>query len=237
MVEIFGGWGRIRTWINKRIRINSTSLFAGEDSGKVTTGGFNNFVGYRAGYTNISGFANNFMGYRAGYSNTGGDYNNFMGYASGYSNISGHSNNFQGYNSGYANTSGHSNNFMGFNAGYSNTIGIANNFVGYKAGFSNVSGNSNVFLGYQAGYYETGSSKLFIDDLHRADEADGRIKALIYGIFDAATANQLLRINGILQLTEIKNGATQAGAGAAANEVWKTNGHATLPDNVLMIGV
>lgn len=42
---------------------------------------------------------------------------------------------------------------------------------------------------------------------------------------------------GTIKITNIKSGATQAAAGAAADEVWKTNGHATLPDNVLMIGV
>jgi len=41
----------------------------------------------------------------------------------------------------------------------------------------------------------------------------------------------------VVFIESIKSGATQAGAGAAANEVWKTSGHATLPDNVLMIGV
>jgi hypothetical protein len=40
-----------------------------------------------------------------------------------------------------------------------------------------------------------------------------------------------------LLLTSIKSGATQAGAGAAANELWKTSSHVTLPDNVIMIGV
>ena len=35
----------------------------------------------------------------------------------------------------------------------------------------------------------------------------------------------------------VKSGATQAAAGAAADEIWKTASHATLPDNVLMIGV
>ena len=109
--------------------------------------------------------------------------------------------------------------------------------MGRAAGHSCTTGHSNNFLGYAAGYYETGDYKLFIDVLARANEADGRVKALIYGVFDAATADQLLRINGILEITTIKNGATQAGAGAGANEVWKTNGHATLPDNVLMIGV
>jgi hypothetical protein len=246
MVEIFGGWGRIRTWINKRIRIDNSSLFVGENAGKVTTGQHNTFVGAESGLANIAGHSNSFLGFRAGLANISGHSNSFlgyqvgrynMGYLSGYSNTTGHSNNFMGFMTGYANTTGHSNSFMGLETGVANRDGIANVFLGYKAGYSNVSGNSNVFLGYQAGYYETGSSKLFIDNLHRANEADGRIKALIYGIFDAATANQILRINGILQLPVIKNGATQVGAGAAANEVWKTTGHATLPDNVLMIGV
>ena len=40
-----------------------------------------------------------------------------------------------------------------------------------------------------------------------------------------------------LAITTIKSGATQGAAGASANEIWKTNGHATLPNNVLMIGV
>ena len=40
-----------------------------------------------------------------------------------------------------------------------------------------------------------------------------------------------------IKITTIKSGSTQANATAAANEVWKTNGHASLPDNVLMIGV
>lgn len=38
-------------------------------------------------------------------------------------------------------------------------------------------------------------------------------------------------------ISSIKSGATQAAAGAAVNEQWKTASHATLPDNVLMIGV
>lgn len=34
-----------------------------------------------------------------------------------------------------------------------------------------------------------------------------------------------------------KSGATQVAAGAAEGEFWYTSGHATLPDNVLMLGV
>jgi hypothetical protein len=53
--------------------------------------------------------------------------------------------------------------------------------------------------------------------------------------------NNVVRVTiaaaGYVSLHVIHAGATQAAAGAAANEVWKTSGHATLPDNVLMIGV
>jgi len=43
--------------------------------------------------------------------------------------------------------------------------------------------------------------------------------------------------DGGVKFPNIKSGATQAAAGAAATEIWKTASHATLPDNVLMIGV
>jgi len=42
---------------------------------------------------------------------------------------------------------------------------------------------------------------------------------------------------GTLYLKTVASGATQAAAGVGAGEIWKTAGHATLPDNVLMIGV
>jgi hypothetical protein len=48
-----------------------------------------------------------------------------------------------------------------------------------------ISSSGNVAIGANAGYYETGSSKLFIDNDPRVDEADGRAKALVYGIFAA----------------------------------------------------
>lgn len=53
---------------------------------------------------------------------------------------------------------------------------------------------------------------------------------------DAPSANVVIPTSPLL-LQTIKSGATQAAAGAVADELWKTNGHATLPDNVVMIGV
>lgn len=51
------------------------------------------------------------------------------------------------------------------------------------------------------------------------------------------TQTMSLTSAGGLLLPSIKSGATQGAAGAAANELWKTASHATLPDNVVMIGV
>ena len=42
---------------------------------------------------------------------------------------------------------------------------------------------------------------------------------------------------GTHSFSAMKSGATQGAAGADAYELWYTSGHATLPDNVVMIGV
>jgi hypothetical protein len=77
-----------------------------------------------------------------------------------------------------------------------------------------------------------------VDDKIIFTQTDGNeyIDSLADGYLDygATTAH---RFNNPLILSNVKSGATQAGASAVAGEVWKTSGHATLPDNVLMIGV
>lgn len=50
-------------------------------------------------------------------------------------------------------------------------------------------------------------------------------------------AEKDFKVVGNLFVNTVKSGATQVAAGAAIHEVWKTSGHATLPDNVLMIGI
>lgn len=119
---------------------------------------------------------------------------------------------FVGLEAGNSNIAGLRNSLLGYQAGYKNTGGYGNTSIGHKAGYSNITGHYSTYIGNEAGYYETVGSKLFIDDRARTDEADGRIKALIYGLFDAATANQLLRVNGILELTEISDYANNAAA-------------------------
>ncbi len=43
--------------------------------------------------------------------------------------------------------------------------------------------------------------------------------------------------DGGVKIFTIKTGATQVASGAVANELWATDTHATLPDNVILIGV
>jgi len=70
----------------------------------------------------------------------------------------------------------------------------------------------------------------------------GQFLTLIYSgatqVVLQCDTNGLLYINKPIRLNrnEVKSGATQVAAGAAAGEFWFTSGHATLPDNVLMIG-
>lgn len=52
-----------------------------------------------------------------------------------------------------------------------------------------------------------------------------------------AIGNDFIYADIPVKLATIKSGATQGGASAAANELWKTASHATLPDNVVMVGV
>ena len=68
----------------------------------------------------------------------------------------------------------------------------------------------------------------------------------IYGFLDLDGKNIDLKIEGTSKLFitddnrvfiyNLKSGSDQAGAGAIVDELWQTQGHATLPDGVLMIG-
>jgi hypothetical protein len=126
----------------------------------------------------------------------------------------------------YGNTTGMHNNAFGFAALYHNVTGSFNVAVGGYALEENVDGSSNVAIGFEAGHWETGSNKLFIDNSARTNEADARIKALIYGIFAAATANQYLTINGNVIVREDTT-FVGAGSGFPYGEIYIDNGHTT----------
>ncbi len=143
---------------------------------------------------------NFFAGNSSGSINTTGFYNTFTGLNSGLSNTTGSQNIFQGQSSGLSNKSGQQNVFVGAFSGFENIAGSYNVSLGYGSGGNN-NGDLNVFLGYTAGFYETGSNKLFIDNTDRGNEADGRIKALIYGVFNAIASGQTLTTNSVFTAT------------------------------------
>jgi hypothetical protein len=112
------------------------------------------------------------------------------------------------YNTGIGNGAlrqqgtGGRNTAVGVGASAWNGNGGQNTAIGM---YSNATGNSNnrgVFLGYASGYYETADDRLWIDNRPRASNADGRLKALVYGVFDALTTNQLFRVNGQIESPE-----------------------------------
>ena len=99
-----------------------------------------------------------------------------------------------GVGAGYFVTDKNNNTFIGIGAGRQNGGGENTTAVGSES-FRQGGGSGCVGMGKQAGYYERGDNKLFIDNTARASEADGRLKALIYGIFASTVAEQSLTIN------------------------------------------
>jgi len=197
----------------------TNNLFFGSTTGNFSlTGTSNTAIGWRGGQNLTSGSSNVLIGGLAGDSMTSANHNIAIGpsamrYTTDQgantaigSGALGNVNNLYnigiGYQAGQSINVGAANTVIGTTAGIDITSGGHNTLIGYKAGYSLVAGDGNVFIGDLAGYYETGSNKLFIDNDNRTDEADARVKALIYGIFDAATANQYLYVNGHLTVRE-----------------------------------
>lgn len=204
-----------------------------------TTGNYNTANGSQVLYSNKTGSYNTANGCGALYSNTTGSYNIANGIGTLYMNTTGTYNIATGsyalmgnttgnYNTAvggaamWVNTEGSFNTAIGNDALKVNVTGNYNTGIGSQAGNCNRIGNSNVFLGYSAGFWETGSNKLFIDNRQRADEIDERNKALIYGVFDADPANQVLAVNGTLQMQDlnITNLANPVNAQDAATKAY-----------------
>jgi hypothetical protein len=89
------------------------NVIIGRDAGYVNEGNGNNFIGMRAGESNLGGYSNNFIGYDVGYRNTTGFYNDFIGNEAGYTNTTGNNNVFIGQYSGYFNQEGDFNTSLG----------------------------------------------------------------------------------------------------------------------------
>ena len=99
--------------------------------------------------------------------------------------------------------------------------------------FGAADGGSTTLLGGDGGAGATGNGGAIdvIAGASTATDGDGGDVTLTAG---AATGSGTA---GGVFIPVIKAGATQGAAGAAASELWKTASHATLPDNVVLIGV
>ena len=156
------------------VRNTFIGAFAGDNN---TEGERNAFLGYQSGQHNTTGYYNTFIGANSGITNTTGIRNTFIGSSAGLSNTTGERNAFLGYYSGVNNTIGFANTFFGDATGGNNTTGIRNTYIGYGAGNTNSTGNYNVCIGTYAGFFETGSNRLYIDNVDTT-------MPLIYGQFD-----------------------------------------------------
>lgn len=167
--------------------------------GSVASGSINVGIGTNA-LLQSDGSENVGIGTNTGYNNKTGNNNVFIGSSAGFTN-NWHENIFIGARSGNLNT-GTQNVSIGCEAFQLAGNVSFNVCIGYRAGYAGI-GAGSVCVGYQAGRYETASNKLFIDNAQRASEADARAKALIYGVFAAATADQHLYFNSNVYISNV----------------------------------
>ena len=175
-----------------------------------TTGYRNTGVGFQSLYSSTTGYQNSAFGYQALYSNSEGLFNTALGSFSLNGNQTGGRNTAYGYMSLFYNTTGSYNTTGGMYSMAANTTGANNTALGYQALYSSQTGSSNVALGYNAGRFETESNRLYIDNQSRGNLANGRQKSLIYGIFDANPANQMLAFNATVGIGTTEPAATAA---------------------------
>lgn len=129
---------------------------------------------------------------------------------------------------------------------------ISTDTSGHRLAFSR-NGVSHINAMHANGYLSFGTAgadgKMTLSTLGNIDIGNSEIQL---GSVNRSSGTLTLEIGGtaILSLTstkatfdqevfitDIKSGATQGGAGAAADELWVTSSHASLPDNVVMIGI
>lgn len=210
----------------------TTSIFAVGVTGKVyvsNISGTNVFIGDGNTGGTGTGVDNVAIGSQAfkGFAGTGSG-NTIIGIsaaANGTLNSSGSSNNTAiGYFAGQGlDGAAADNTVIGQSAGYRLGAATKNTYVGSDVGVGIGAGSTqtgNVFLGYRAGYYETGSSKFFIDNQTRTDEATSRTSSMIYGVFNATVASQTLAINAattVNSLTVKAGGSVDISAIAAGS--------------------
>jgi len=125
---------------------------AGYSTSSAGNGAYDTFIGYLAGYYNVSGYGCTFVGSQAGFGQTSGNSNTIVGQNAGRqtSGAGGGNNTFVGTGSGSGN-SGNDNTFVGAAAGASNAGASENTYFGTYAGQA-CTGGQNVAVGKGAMY-------------------------------------------------------------------------------------
>ncbi len=170
--------------------------------------GSNTTYGFLTGrhLSNNSSSQNTLIGYQTGINlgNTNSVYNNTLIGTYVGNNLTGSGNIGLGTYAGNNCTSCNDNMYIGYFTGANNPYGDRNVYIGTQAGrYSD--GSNNIFIGYNSGKNITGNYKLSLD-------ASDTSTPLIYGEF----LNDLIRINGSLQITN-RSGSAIMLAGFDAN--------------------
>ncbi|MEI6434595.1 MAG: hypothetical protein WCP32_07110 [Bacteroidota bacterium] len=158
-------------------------------------GYWNTASGFKAMELSVSGDRNTANGAEALHNNSTGYQNTAVGFDAMYNNTAGYANTAYGTEALMGNLTGYGNSAHGWEALFSNLTGNSNTACGYKALYTNSAGSKNIAIGAFAGYYETGSNKLYIDNLSRGSASNAMSLGLIYGEFNSDPAFQKLIIN------------------------------------------
>ena len=138
-----------------RVSQNNGNTFVGTLPTNLTTGSYNNALGYAAQYALTTGSYNNAVGRFAQYALTTGSYNSAFGRNAQYALSTGSYNDAFGASAQAALTTGSNNCGLGNNAQYALTTGSYNSAVGANAGRAVTTGSYNLALGVNAGYSGT----------------------------------------------------------------------------------
>lgn len=162
-----------------------------------TVGGNNIAIGDSAMYGNISGSDNIAIGKAAlASSNQTGQENTAIGYRAMQNGNNCSYNTVVGTQAMFLQNEGSQNTVVGGFSLYTNSLGVANTSLGYESGALNTTGSANVFIGYYAGKYNaTLDSRFYLNNRDQTNTANDIANSLMYGVFGANAAAQLLTIN------------------------------------------
>lgn len=182
---------------NALYRPTTNSL--GSDNVATMTGLNNTYYGNGSLNACTSGQDNCAFGKESLGANQSGNYNTAFGKEA-LENTIGSSNDAFGYKALENNSTGAGNvGFGGYALGQL-ISGAHNTAVGPGAGYGITTVDRGIFIGRNAGFYEDEGYRLYITSIDASNKADGRAKALIYGVMNTTPASQILTINGTLRV-------------------------------------